>query len=474
MRHYPHHYIGGQWLASARPRSFTVTNPATEEPLAVIAAGGSAEVDAAVRAAREAFDDFSRSSRLERCALLQRIIDQYAARQEELALALCEEMGCPISLARKAQVPLGRQHLETALTVLRDYPFEERRGDTVVLKEPIGVCGLITPWNWPLNQIACKVGPALAAGCTMVLKPSERTPVSAVIFAQIMHAAGVPPGVFNLVNGDGPDAGVPLSRHEGVDMVSFTGSTRAGVAVATNAAGTIKRVTQELGGKSPNIILTSADLELAVTAGVQRCFNNSGQTCTAPSRMLVPAARVDEAAAIATRAARDLKPGDPADAATTLGPVVCRSQYDAIQQLIAQGLAEGARLVTGGPGRPPGLRRGYFVQPTVFSPVNSAMTIAREEIFGPVLAIIPYQDEEEAIALANDTRYGLAAYVQGDPAVASRLARRLRAGVVSINGATLDPQAPFGGYKQSGNGREWGSYGLEEYLEIKSVPGLVT
>lgn len=472
MQRYPHHYIDGQWLDPAQPTMLSVINPATEEAIASVAAGSSADVDAAVEAAQRAFETYSRSSRDERCTLLERVVAEYREREDELARAVTEEMGCPISLSRKAQAPIGRQHLETALAVLRNYVFEERYGDTGVLKEPIGVCGLITPWNWPLNQIACKVGPALAAGCTMVLKPSEQAPLSAIIFAEILHAAGVPPGVFNLVNGEGTEIGVSLSRHPGVDMVSITGSTRAGVAVARNAARTVKRVAQELGGKSANIVLDSADLEEAVTAGALRCFSNSGQTCTAPSRMLVPAERMDEAAAIAARAAESLVIGDPAADSTTLGPVSSRSQYDKVQRLIAKGLQEGAHLVAGGLGRPSQLPRGYFAQATVFSDVDNAMTIAREEIFGPVLCILPYRDEENAIALANATRYGLAAHVQGEPHAASRVARRLRAGVVYINAAKLDPRAPFGGYRQSGNGREWGVYGMEEYLECKSIPGL--
>jgi aldehyde dehydrogenase (NAD+) len=471
MQTYPNVYIGGEWRPPIAAQTLDVINPANEQIIAQVALGGAADVDAAVNVARGAFDSYSLSSTEERIALLERIITVYESREEDIAQAVSAEMGCPISLSRKAQAPLGRQHFSAMLDVLRDFPFEEKRGDTTVVREPIGVCGLITPWNWPLNQIACKVAPALAAGCTMVLKPSERTPISGLIFAEVMAEAGVPAGVFNLVSGDGEGVGEPLARHPDVDMISFTGSTRGGISVALNAAPSVKRVTQELGGKSANIILDSADLEEAVSRGAMRVFSNSGQTCTAPTRMLVPAAKMAVAAAIAARAAESMQPGDPADEATQLGPVVCRAQYDRIQQLIVQGIEEGAKLAAGGPGRPDELTLGCYVRPTVFSEVGNDMTIAREEIFGPVLSMIAYDSEEDAIAIANDTPYGLAGYVQGDLDTARRVAKRLRAGVVTINSGSLSPLAPFGGYKRSGNGREWGAYGMEEFLETKALPG---
>jgi aldehyde dehydrogenase (NAD+) len=381
-------------------------------------------------------------------------------------------MGAPKGLAEADQAYCGRGHLEAALDVLRNFSFEEDIGAHRVMKEPIGVCGLITPWNWPINQIACKVAPALAVGCTVVLKPSEIAPLSAQIWAEIMHEAGVPAGVFNMVNGDGPTVGAALSAHPDVDMMSFTGSTRAGTQVAMNAAPTVKRVTQELGGKSPNIILDDADLETAVTRGALHMFNNTGQSCNAPSRMFVPRARLAEAEAIAARAAEGIVMGDPASPETTMGPVVSQVQFDKIQALIQKGIEEGAKLVAGGPGKPEGMESGYWVRPTVFSDVTNDMTIAREEIFGPVLAMIPYDTEEEAIDMANDTPYGLAGYVQsGDIEHARNVARRIRAGNVHLNGASGGFEIPFGGYKQSGNGREWGAHGFTDYLEIKAVEG---
>jgi aldehyde dehydrogenase (NAD+) len=379
-------------------------------------------------------------------------------------------MGAPLWLCQAAQAAMGPAHISTTLAVLKHYAFEERRGNLTLRREPVGVCGLITPWNWPINQVACKVIPALAAGCTMVLKPSEVAPLSAILFAEILHAAGVPAGVFNLVNGDGPTVGAALASHPDVDMMSFTGSTRAGIQVAKAAADTVKRVAQELGGKSPNIILDDADLAAAVAGGIQGMMLNSGQSCNAPSRMLVPASRHDEAVAIARAAAATIKVGDPAAADTTIGPVVSEQQYNKIQRLIQAGIEEGATLVCGGPGRPEGLDRGYYVRPTIFANVRNDMTIAREEIFGPVLCILPYADEEDAIAIANDTVYGLSSYVSGgDLARAQRVAERIRAGMVHVNGADLDFSAPFGGYKQSGNGREWGELGLEDFLEVKAV-----
>ncbi len=423
-------------------------------------------------AARRAFASYAETTPAERSALLQRIIAVYQARYEEMADAISREMGAPLWLARSAQAAAGLGHLLEMVNVLASFPFEEPRGTTLMRREPIGVCGLITPWNWPINQIACKVAPALAAGCTMVLKPSEIAPLSGYLFAQILHEAGVPPGVFNLVNGDGPTVGAALAAHPDVDMVSFTGSTRAGVAVAMAAAPTVKRVTQELGGKSANIILDDADLEQAVTAGVQACFLNTGQSCNAPTRMLVPRSKLGAAVAAAKRAAESTTVGDPRAEGTTIGPLASRAQFEKVQRLIAQGIEEGAELVTGGLGRPEHLARGYFVKPTVFANVRNDMTIAREEIFGPVLAIIPYADEADAIRIANDTPYGLSGYVtSGDLERARRVARQIRSGNVHVNGAQPDLGAAFGGYKQSGNGREWGAAGLAEFLELKAIFG---
>jgi len=381
-------------------------------------------------------------------------------------------MGAPTKLAVEAQAATGIGHLMTAMEILKTYEFEETAGASRVFKEPIGVCGLITPWNWPINQISCKVAPALAVGCTVILKPSEVAPLSGYVFTEMVHAAGIPAGVYNMINGDGPGVGTALSTHPEIDMVSFTGSTRAGSLVAQNAAPTVKRVTQELGGKSPNILLDDVDLEAAVTRGVLHMFQNTGQSCNAPSRMLVPAARMDEAAAIAARVAAKVVVGDPKAESTTMGPVVSEVQFNKIQGLIQKGIDEGATLVCGGTGRPEGLDKGYFVKPTIFSHVNNSMTIAREEIFGPVLAIMPYQSEDEAIAIANDTPYGLAGYVQGeDMKRVMEVAAKIRAGNIHINGQSGDLNTPFGGFKQSGNGREWGAHGFTDYLEIKAVSG---
>ncbi|QIB64462.1 aldehyde dehydrogenase family protein [Kineobactrum salinum] len=472
MRDYLQFYINGEWVDPAQPNPHDVINPATEEVCARISLGSETDVDRAVAAAKKAFESYGRSSRQERIELLESCVATYKKYHNDIADAVREEMGAPQSLAAGGQTHAGRGHLKEALRVLRDFAFEEDLGEHRVFKEPIGVCGLITPWNWPLNQIGCKVAPALAVGCTMILKPSEEAPLSAYLFAQVMHEAGVPAGVFNLVNGDGPVVGTALSKHPDVDMMSFTGSTRAGSLVAQNAAPSVKRVTQELGGKSPNIILDDADLEAAVTQGVLHMYNNSGQSCNAPSRMLVPAARLAEAEAIAARVTESVVVGDPSAEGTTMGPVVSRLQYDRIQELIQKGIDEGARLVVGGPGHPEGLERGYFVRPTVFSGVNNDMSIAREEIFGPVLVMIPYEDEEDAIRIANDTPYGLAGYVQsGDIERARRVAARIRAGNVHINGASGGFNVPFGGFKQSGNGREWGHHGFTDFLEIKAVEG---
>ncbi|GAB2851522.1 aldehyde dehydrogenase family protein [Actinocorallia aurea] len=470
MREYLKFYIDGQWVEPASATTFEVINPATEEVAGKVAAGNAADVDRAVAAAKAAFPAWSATSVAERVAILQRVLVIYGERSAELGAALTEEMGAPAYLANGFQVQLGAGHLVKAIELLEGFAFEEPRGSSIVVKEPIGVCGLITPWNWPLNQIAVKVFPALATGCTVVLKPSERSPFNAQIFAEVLHAAGVPAGVFNLVQGDGLGVGVPLSAHPDVDMVSFTGSTRAGVEIARNAAPTVKRVTQELGGKGPNLILDDGSFAANVAAGVGAMMGNSGQTCSAPSRMLVPAARMGEAIEIARETAAGVTVGDP-NGEFALGPVVAGSQWDRIQALIQKGIDEGATLVAGGTGRPDGLERGFYVKPTVFADVTSEMTIAREEIFGPVLVILGYRDLDEAVEIANDTEYGLAAYVNGeDLATARSLARRIRAGWVNINDG-FDFGCPFGGYKKSGNGREWGDFGFQEYLEVKGIVG---
>ena len=474
MRDYLKFYINGDWVEPAQANSIDVINPATEQSAGRISMGSAGDIDRAVKAAQAAFPSYSQTSVEERAALLERIIAEYRNRYADMAAAITEEMGAPVALARDAQAAMGMAHLQTALAVLRKYAFQEQRGTTLVVKEPIGVCGFITPWNWPMNQIACKVAPALAVGCTMVLKPSEIAPFSAHVWAEILHAAGVPAGVFNLVNGDGPTAGAALSSHPDVDMVSFTGSTRAGVEVARNAAPTVKRVHQELGGKSPNIILPDADFKKAVTAGVAGVMGNSGQSCNAPTRMLVPNSRMAEALAIAKAAAEATTVGTPASGAS-LGPVVSAAQWDKIQTLIQKGIEEGATLVAGGPGKPAGLETGYYVKPTVLGHVNNTMTVAREEIFGPVLTILGYDTVDEAIAIGNDTPYGLAAYVSGTDVDATRkVAARLRAGQVNINSAALDLTAPFGGFKQSGNGREWGDHAFGEFLEVKAMLGFAT
>ncbi len=465
-------YIDGRWVDPVEPRTLDVVNPATEQVLGRISLGSAADVDAAVAAAARAFDSYSQSSREERMQLLQRILEVFARRHDEVAEAIMDEMGAPWGLAKHAQAASGPQHIKAALEALGDYPFEEQIRTTRIVREPIGVCALITPWNWPMNQVAVKVAPALAAGCTMVLKPSEVAPFDAMIFAEILDEAGVPDGVFNLVNGDGPGVGTALSQHPDVAMVSFTGSTRAGIEVARNAAPTVKRVAQELGGKSANIILDDADFEKAVAKGTGAMFENTGQSCDAPSRMLVPRERLAEAAGIAARVAEATRVGNPRDEGVQVGPVVSKQQWQKVQDLIQAGIDEGAELVTGGIGRPQGLETGYFVKPTVFSNVTNAMTIAREEIFGPVLSIIPYDDEDDAVRIANETPYGLSGYVSSSSLErARRVASRMRTGMVHINGAPLDAAAPFGGYKQSGNGREWGEFGIDEFLEIKSVYG---
>ena len=472
MRDYKQFYINGEWVDPTTPNDFDVINPANEEVCAQISLGSEADVDKAVAAAKAAFESFGRTSREERLELLESCIEVYQKYYNDIADAIREEMGAPQELAAGAQAFCGLGHLQEAAKILKNFQFEEDLGAHRVFKEPIGVCGLITPWNWPVNQISCKVAPALAVGCTMVLKPSEVAPLSAYLYAQVMHEAGVPAGVFNMINGDGPVVGTALSRHPDVSMMSFTGSTRAGSLVAQNAAPTVKRVTQELGGKSPNIVLDDADLETAVTQGVMHMYQNTGQSCNAPSRMLVPAAKLAEAEAIAAKVTESVVVGDPAAAGTTMGPVVSEVQFTKIQALLEKGVAEGAKVVTGGPGRPEGIDKGYFIKPTVFSGVNNDMTIAREEIFGPVLAMIPYETEEEAIRVANDTPYGLAGYVQsGDMGHAREVAAKIRAGNIHINGAAGGFEVPFGGFKQSGNGREWGHHGFTDFLEIKAVEG---
>ena len=465
-------YINGAWVDPSSTETLDVINPATEESIGQIAMGNEEDLNAAVAAAVAAFDTFSQTSKEERIELLEKIIAAYQARLPDLAQAVSQEMGAPLPLANAAQAPSGLGHFMTTLGVLKEYEFEEDVGNARIIKEPAGVCGLITPWNWPLNQIACKVAPALAAGCTMVLKPSEIAPMNAIIFAEIMDAAGVPAGVFNLVNGDGPTVGTALSSHPDVDMMSFTGSTRAGVEVAKNAAPTVKRVAQELGGKSANIILDDADFAASISRDVFGLCMNSGQSCNAPTRMLVPVSRMEEAAAIAKEAAEQVKVGDPAAEGTTIGPVVSEVQWNKIQGLIEKGIEEGAKLETGGTGKPEGLNSGYYVRPTVFSHVTNDMTIAQEEIFGPVLSLIGYEDDDDAVRIANDTLYGLSGYISSsDTDRAKNVARRIRTGNVHLNGAGPNNQAPFGGYKQSGNGREWGEYGFEEFLEVKAILG---
>ena len=464
-------YINGAWVAPLGSDRMGVENPATEEIIAEVALGSAADADRAVMAARAAFDGYTLWPVAERTALLRRILAGYNARYDDFADAMRLEMGAPLAWSRDAQAWAGQVHIESTIAAAEAMVWETTRGNTRTIHEGIGVCALITPWNWPMNQIACKVAPALVAGCTMVLKPSEIAPLSAALFAEVCHEAGVPPGVFNLVNGTGPVVGTALSSHPQVDMVSFTGSTRAGIQVAISAAATVKRVAQELGGKSPNIILAGADLAVAVRGGVEGCFGNAGQSCDAPTRMFVPRALAEQAYAIAAQVAAEQSVGAPDDPATTMGPLISRTQFDKVQGLIAAGIAEGARLVCGGTGRPEGTNRGWFARPTIFGDVTDDMTIAREEIFGPVLVILPYDTLDQAIASANDTVYGLAAFVQGPPDEARAVARRLRAGQVSLNTPDWDTFAPFGGYKQSGNGREYAGWGIHDFCEVKAIVG---
>ena len=464
-------YINGEWVEPNGSDTVDVINPATEDVIGTIALGTHEDVDAAVAAAQNAFETFSQTTVEERLELLNKITEIIGSRSEDLATAITSEMGAPSGLAKAAQAGTGLFHFATTAGILANFNFEEELGKSLIVKETVGVVGMITPWNWPINQIACKVAPALAAGCTMVLKPSEVAPLNAIIFAEVMHEAGVPPGVFNLVNGDGPTVGAYLSSHAGIDMMSFTGSTRAGIEVARNAAATVKRVAQELGGKSANIILDDANLEEAVGRDAFGMCMNSGQSCNAGTRMLVPNSKMEEAKAIAKASMEAVAVGDPTSDGTTIGPVVSEMQWNKIQGLIQAGIDEGAELVCGGLGRPDGLEKGYYVRPTLFANVTNDMQIAQEEIFGPVLVLIGYEDDDEAISIANDTVYGLAGYISGSHDRAVRIARRIRTGNMHVNGAGPDFNAPFGGYKQSGNGREWGTHGLEEFMEVKAILG---
>jgi len=465
-------YIDGRWQAQSGTERLNVVNPATGEIVAQVTAGDRRDLDRAVAAARAAFPAFASAPVAERMALLERIHALFLERAEPLARRLAQEMGATISHARAAHVPLGAAHIQAAIDVLRDYPFLRMRGSTAIVREPIGVAGLITPWNWPLYQITAKVAPALAAGCTVVLKPSELSPLSAMMFAQIVHDAGAPAGVFNLVNGTGLEIGAGMAAHPDIEMISITGSNRAGVQVAQAAAPTVKRVTQELGGKSPNVMLPDADFARVVPLGVMAAFRNVGQSCSAPTRMIVPRAHLAEVEAIAKATAEALIVGDPLNEATDMGPIANAAQFARVQAMIEAGIAEGATLLCGGPGRPEGQARGFFARPTIFTHVRSDMRIAQEEIFGPVLCILPYDDIDEAVAIANDTQFGLGGHVQsGDPAAGRAVALRIRTGQVHLNQPAWDAHAPFGGYRQSGNGREYGVFGLEEYLETKAILG---
>jgi aldehyde dehydrogenase (NAD+) len=465
-------YIDGAWVDPATPSTLGIVNPATEETFAQISLGSRADVDRAAKAARRAFAAYSVTSVEQRLSWLQKIIEGFRTRLPELARMMTLEMGAPITFATQRQATVALFHFEEAARVLANYKFQERMGNGIIRREPIGICGLITPWNWPLNQVASKVAPALATGCTVVLKPSEIAPLSAMLFAEIVDDAGVPAGVFNLVNGDGPTVGEAIAAHPEIDMVSFTGSTLAGVRVAKLAADTVKRVAQELGGKSANIILADADLTAAVIQGVHACYTNAGQNCQSPTRMLVPRTHRDAAFAAAREAVGTIRLGDPLDPASTMGPLVSQAQFEKVQDLIQSGIDQGATLVAGGTGRPAELNSGYYVRPTVFGDVTPQMKIAREEIFGPVLSIMSYETEDEAIEIANDTPFGLAGFVQSrDVERARAVANRIRAGRVYLNGAPFDRSLPFGGYKQSGNGREFGVFGFEEYLEVKAILG---
>ncbi|MBW6417179.1 aldehyde dehydrogenase family protein [Celeribacter sp. PS-C1] len=468
-------YINGAWVKPLGDTMMDVINPATEEVFAEVAMGALADVDAAVAAAKAAFPSFSRTTKAERLDLLASIREVYQRRYDEMSALITEEMGAPISLSDRAQAAVGIGHLDGVVKALEEFEFEYPNGPgDLIVHEAIGVCGFITPWNWPINQIALKVIPALAAGCTMVLKPSELTPMNALLYAEILHEAGVPKGVFNLVNGDGPGVGAAISAHPDIAMVSFTGSTRAGVEISKAAAPTVKRVTLELGGKSPNVLLDDCDFEEAVKRGVRHCFQNTGQSCNAPTRMLIPESHYETAMEIAKEVAEATEVGLPSQTGNHIGPLVSQMQYDRVQSLIQVGIEDGARLVAGGLGRPEGFNRGYFVRPTVFGDVTNDMRIAQEEVFGPVLAMISYQDDAQAVEIANDTPYGLAAYIQTGASEESKarglaMARDIRAGMVHLNGSDISYGSPFGGYKLSGNGREGGEYGIEDFCEIKAI-----
>jgi aldehyde dehydrogenase (NAD+) len=469
-------YIDGVWVSPVVPKLFDLVNPATEETIGAISLGSSRDVDRAVIAARKALAAYSQTSKQERLAFLRKIIASYKERFDDIARAITEEMGSPLWFSKKVQVQTALDHFEETCRVLEAYEFEHMMGGTRIVREPIGVCGLITPWNWPVNQVASKLAPALAAGCTVVVKPSEMAPLSSIILAEVLHDAGLPKGVFNLVNGDGPTVGHAIASHPDIDLVSFTGSTRAGILVAQTAALSVKRVSQELGGKSANILLPDVDLSKAVPAGVMRSFTNSGQSCQAPTRMLVHQDQMDEAIELARKAADAVIVGSPYDDKTQLGPLISKTQFERVQKLIETGIAEKATVVAGGAGRPAGLNRGYYVRPTIFAHVTPTMTLAQQEIFGPVLVMMSYKDEDDAVEIANGTVYGLAGYVwSSDIAKARRVGARLRAGRIYLNnaphGKAQDVEAPFGGYKQSGNGRECGVFGFEEYLEVKAVIG---
>ena len=470
MKDLRHFYINGQWVLPEKPKELSVENPSTEEKIGVISLGSAVDIDKAVLAARNAFNLFSLSSKEERIALLEKLLAAYMNHYDEMAQAISQEMGAPIDFATSAQADCGRGHIQTALDALKTYEFEHTSANATISHEPIGVCGFITPWNWPINQIVCKVAPALATGCTIVLKPSEIAPLSAHVFAKIIDDAGYPPGVFNLVDGDGVGVGSAISSHPDIDMVSFTGSTRAGSLISKSAADTVKRVALELGGKSPNIIFDDVDLEAVVTKGVIGCMENTGQSCNAPTRMLVQESIYNDAVSIATRIANGIKIGSADKSGNHIGPLVSQAHYNKVQDMIKEAIESGATLAAGGLGKPKGLETGFFTKPTIFSNVCNKMNIAQEEVFGPVLVIIPFKDEQEAITLANDSPYGLAAYINTtDDIKASRVAKQIRAGMVRINWASHYYTSPFGGYKQSGNGREWGKYGFDDYLEIKAT-----
>ncbi len=472
MTNYNKFYINGKWIEPVGKEKVAILNPASEETICDITLANETELDEAVSSAKEAFCSFSIISVKEKIELFNNIIDSFKKRLNDLAKIISSEMGAPITLSQKAQAPSGLGHFINTLNALKSFEFEEVFDSYMIRKEAIGVCGLITPWNWPINQITCKVAPALAAGCTLILKPSEVAPLSSIIFAEILHDAGVPKGVFNLIQGDSK-IGIKMSEHTSIDMISFTGSTRAGVAVAKNSANTVKRVTQELGGKSANIILEDADFEKSIKKGILSCMSNSGQSCNAPTRMLIPIEKMDDAINLAQEITKGIKVGDPKESETILGPIANKVQFDKVKNYIEKGIAEGATLVIGGSGLPDNIKKGFFVKPTIFANVKNNMTIAKEEIFGPVLSIIGYKDENEAIDLANDSEYGLSGYIStSNMQKAISMAKKIRTGMVHINYAPVNQNAPFGGYKKSGNGREWGEYGIDDFLETKSIIGI--